>query len=235
MQELRERLLDTTPQICVERARLVTNAYRAHQADPPVLRRAKALAHVLDSMTIFIDEGEFIVGNQASSSRAAPIFPEYSTDWIEEEIDQFAHRPADAFTIHPEVKDELLNEILPYWRGKTLYDRVLATLPEVVRQAEDIGAITGRGYTTCGDGHIIVDFPTILHRGLEAVIEDAQEALRSVSPYDANELEKRPFLQAVTITCQAAIRFAARYAEEAERQAAGTAHSIRSAELEHIA
>jgi formate C-acetyltransferase len=235
VQELRERLLDTTPQICVERARLATEAYRAHEADPPVLRRAKALAHILDGMTIFIDQGELIVGNQASSPRAAPIFPEYSIDWIEEEIDQFARRPADAFTIHPKIKDELLSEILPYWRGKTLYDRVLATLPETVRQAEDIGAITGRGYTTCGDGHIIVDFPTILHRGLEGVIEDAQEALHTVSRYDAAELKKRPFLEAAIIACRAAIRFAARHAEKAERQAKGEAHSIRRKELKRIA
>jgi len=235
VRNLRERLLDTTPQICVERARLITEACRAHEADPPVLRRAMALAHILDSMTIFIDQGELIVGNQASSPRAAPIFPEYSVDWIEKEIDDFAHRPADAFLVDPKVKDELLSEILPYWRGRTLYDRVLATLPEVVRQAEEIGAITGRGYTTCGDGHIIVDFPTVLHRGLEAVIQDAQEALRSLSPYDAGEIRKHPFLEAAVVACQAALRFAARYAEEAERQAEREPHPSRREELKRIA
>ena len=235
VQKLRERLLDTTPQVCVERARLVTEAYQAHQADPPVLRRAKALAHVLDNMTIFIDQGELIVGNQASSPCAAPIFPEYSIHWIEEEIDHFANRPADVFLVCPEVKKELLEDILPYWRRKTLYDRVMATLPDYVKQAQEIGAISGRGNITSGDGHIIVDYPKVLSRGLEGVIEEAEEARRSLSLYDAAALRKRPFLEAVTIACRAAVRFGARYAEEAQRQAQREADPLRRAELERIA
>ena len=86
VQRLREKLIHTTPGVCAERARYLTEAYRQHGADPPVLRRAKALAHVLAKMTIYVDEGELLVGNQASRPRAAPIRPEYSSDWIEEEI-----------------------------------------------------------------------------------------------------------------------------------------------------
>jgi pyruvate-formate lyase len=84
---LRGNLLNTMPSVCVERARLMTEAYKAYENDPPVLRRARALAHVLQNMTIYIQPGEIIVGNQASKPRAAPIFPEYSTDWIAPEID----------------------------------------------------------------------------------------------------------------------------------------------------
>jgi len=235
VQTLRERLLDTTPRVCVERARLVTEAYRAHQADPPVLRRAKALAHVLDNMTVFIGQEELIVGNQASSPRAAPIFPEYSIHWIEEEMDHFANRPADVFLVVPEVKEELLEEILPYWRGKTLYDRVMATLPDYVKRAQEIGAISGRGNITSGDGHIIVDYPKVLRGGLEEVIEEAEDALRSLSAYDAGALRKRPFLEAAIIACGAAVRFAARYAEEAERLAQGESDPVRRSELDRIA
>jgi len=76
---LRENLLNTMPSVCVERARLVTEAYKKYESDSPVLRRARALAHVLQNMTVYIQPGEIIVGNQASAPRAAPIFPEYST------------------------------------------------------------------------------------------------------------------------------------------------------------
>jgi pyruvate-formate lyase len=138
VQRLREKLLNTTPEVCAERARYLTAAYRQHEADPPVLRRAKALAHVLDRMTIYVDEGELLVGNQASRPRAAPIFPEYSSDWIEHEIDEFAQRRADVYLVRPEVKQELLEEILPYWRGRTLYDRVMAVLPAHVKKAQEI-------------------------------------------------------------------------------------------------
>jgi pyruvate formate-lyase/glycerol dehydratase family glycyl radical enzyme len=234
VQKLRERLLDTTPQVCADRSRLVTEAYRVYQADPPVLRRAKALAHVLDNMTVFIGQGELVVGNQASSARAAPIFPEYSIHWIEEEIDHFASRSADVYLIRPEVKEELLREVLPFWQGKTLYDRVMATLPDHVKQAQEIGAISGRGNITSGDGHIIVGYPKVLSRGLEGVIEEAEEALRSLPLYEADSLRKRPFLEAAIIACRAAVRFGARYAEEAECQAAGEPDPNRRAELERI-
>jgi formate C-acetyltransferase len=147
---LRQQLLETTPQVCVERARLVTEAYRRYEADPPVLRRAKAFAHTLGQMSIYILDGELIVGNQASTPRAAPIFPECSTDWIEKEIDEFASRSADQFIVEPAVKRELITEILPFWHGRTLYDRAVATMPEPVCLAQDIGAIAGRGILPLG-------------------------------------------------------------------------------------
>lgn len=235
VQRLREKLLDTIPEVCAERARYVTGTYRQHEADPPVLRRAKGLAHVLDKMTIYVGEGELIVGNQASRPRAAPIFPEYSCDWIEKEIDEFAHRRADVYLVRPEVKKELLEEILPYWRGKTLYDRVMAVLPEHVKKSQEIGVISGRGNITSGDGHIIVDYSKLMKMGLGGVTAEADEMLNTLTPYDAIDARKRPFLEAVGIACRAAIRFAARYAEEAERQAAEERDPIRRAELKNIA
>jgi formate C-acetyltransferase len=186
-------------------------------------------------MTVFIGQGELIVGNQASSARAAPIFPEYSIHWIEEEMDDFASRSADVFVVHPEVKEQLLGEVLPYWRGKTLYDRVMSTLPDHVKQAQEIGAISGRGNITSGDGHIIVDYPRVLRLGLQGVIEEAEEALRSLPLYEADALRKRPFLESAIIACRAAVRFAARYAEKAESQAQAQPDPIRRAELERIA
>ncbi len=232
---MREELLNTTPEVCVERARYVTQAYREHEADPPVLRRAKALAHVLDNMTIFVGEGELIVGNQASRPRAAPIFPEYSIDWIEDEIDEFAQRRADVYLVRPEVKAELLETVLPYWKGKTLYDRVMAVLPEYVLKSQHMGVISGRGNITSGDGHIIVDYPKLMSAGLEGTIAEAEEAMRALSPYRAVDARKRAFYDAVGIACRAAIRFAARYADEAERQAAHQTDPVRQAELRDIA
>ena len=117
---LRERVLDTLPSVCAERGLLVTEAHKKYAADPTVLRRAKALAHVLDHMTIRIDEGELIVGNQASARRAAPLFPEYEADFLVNEVDEFAHRRADVYTVSAEVKRAIVEQIGPYWHGNTL-------------------------------------------------------------------------------------------------------------------
>jgi pyruvate formate-lyase/glycerol dehydratase family glycyl radical enzyme len=217
---LRENLLDTMPSVCVERARLVTEAYKKHGNLPPVLLRARALAHVLENMTIYIQPGELIVGNQASLPRAAPIFPEYSTDWIAPEIDEFSKRPADQFSVDPQVKRELLEDILPYWEGRTLYDRARAQIPEEVWAAQDIGVISGRGNITSGDGHIIVDIPRVINEGLESFIEQARQGLQALqTTTDTNSLRSEAFLEGAVISCQGAIRFAQRYAVEAERLA----------------
>jgi pyruvate formate-lyase/glycerol dehydratase family glycyl radical enzyme len=217
---LRENLLNTTPSVCVERARLVTEAYKKYSFLPPALLRARALAHVLENMTIYIQPGEIIVGNQASQPRAAPIFPEYSTDWIAPEIDEFGKRPADQFSVDPQVKRELLEDILPFWEGRTLYDRARSQMPDEIWAAQDIGVISGRGNITSGDGHIIVDIPRVINEGLESFIAQAEKGLQELqTATDTNSLRSEAFLKGAVIACQAAIRFAERYAEEAERLA----------------
>jgi len=232
---LRDALLDIKPSVCVERAKLVTEAYQKYENAPIVMRRARALAHTLENMTIYIQPGETIVGNQASKPRAAPIFPEYSADWIAPEIDEFAHRPADQFVVDPQVKRELLEDILPYWRNKTLYDRARLAMPQDVWTAQDIGVISGRGNITSGDGHIIADIPRVLNQGLEGVIASAREELKVVKgTTDMDVLRSTAFLEAVIVVCEAAAHFAARYADLAEKLAAETQDLEWKAELLNI-
>ena len=232
---LRERVLDTLPSVCAERGLLVTEAHKTYAADPTVLRRAKALAHVLDHMTIRIDEGELIVGNQASAPRAAPLFPEYEADFLVDEVDEFAHRRADVYTVPADVKCAILEQIGPYWHGNTLFDRAQAMRPGEVTRAEKLGAISGRGNISSGDGHIIMNIPKVLRQGLAGVLDEVRAASAAVSAYDAVDFKKRIFYQAAEISLAAAIRFARRYAAEAARQASATQVADRKAELERIA
>jgi pyruvate-formate lyase len=85
---LRERVLSTKPSVCTERARFYTQVYSENENKPVIIKRALALEKTLKEMTIFIDEGELIVGNQSSGNRAAPIFPEYAVDWLPAEMDE---------------------------------------------------------------------------------------------------------------------------------------------------
>jgi len=233
---LRERLLNTTPSLCAERGLLVTEAYEKYQADPPVLRRAKALAHTLEHMTVSIAPEEIIVGNQASAPRAAPLFPEYLVDFLENEIDEFPHRRADVFEVSPDVKAHILETIVPAWRDKTLNDRVMAIMPQDVADAQKAGVISGRGNITSGDGHIIMHIEKVINIGLEGILDEAETALANLSPYEAAEFKKRPFLEGAVITLKAAITFANRFAEEAERQATlASVSPERQAELGIIA
>jgi len=84
---LRDELIATVPRICSERARLVTRSMKETEGEPMVIRRAKALEKTLKEMTIFIRNGELIVGNQAGKLRATPVFPEFAIQFLVEELD----------------------------------------------------------------------------------------------------------------------------------------------------
>ena len=129
---IRARLLDTQPTVDTQRALLTTESYRAHEQDQVVLRRAYMLDNVLRNMSIYIDPDALLVGNQASSDRSAPIFPEYAMDWVINELDAFDKRDGDRFTITEENK-QILRDIYPYWKGRTLQDKGYAAFPERAR------------------------------------------------------------------------------------------------------
>ena len=98
---LREKSLGVTQEVCVERARYLTEEYRSNKSDHMITLRAKALKNILEKMSIFIDSGELLVGNQAGGVRAAPIFPEYTVDWIIDEIDELPKRTGDRYGSNP--------------------------------------------------------------------------------------------------------------------------------------
>ncbi len=115
VERAREQLMSISPEICPERAILITESYKQTEHLPMILRRAKALERILKLMPIYIEDDQLIVGNQAGQNRAAPIFPEYSIDWVIEELDEFHKRPGDVFTITEQAKEKL-RSIHSYWR-----------------------------------------------------------------------------------------------------------------------
>ncbi len=170
---LREKVLSTKPTVCTERARFYTEVYRDNEEQPVIIKRALALQKTLEKMTIFIDEGELIVGNQSSGHRAAPIFPEYAVDWLPEEMDELDKRPGDAFFITEEHKVEL-KEIAKWWKGKVLWDRGRALMTQELRDLQDSAIIKATGNLTSGDAHIAVDFQKILEVGLRGYFEEIE-------------------------------------------------------------
>ena len=92
IEKLKNESVNAKQYVCVERARYLTEAYIKNQSDPMILRRAKALRNVLEKITLFIEDGQLLAGNHAASLRAASIFPEYTIDWINDEIDQLDKR-----------------------------------------------------------------------------------------------------------------------------------------------
>jgi len=230
VQKVRQDLLDVMPAICPERALLITESYKQSENEPYILRKAKALEAILSNMSIFIEDGQMIVGNQASSPRAAPIFPEYSIDWVIEELDSFASRSGDVFAITEETKDKLRG-IQSFWHGKTHQDEVYANMTETNMLAQKQNVIHRGGISMSGDGHIIPHHEKVLARGFRAYQDDARQALER----DDLTQEQRDFYTATIIALEAAIQFARRFSKLAAELAESDPDSQRKAELQRVA
>lgn len=233
MRHFREELLNTHPYVCAERAVLTTESYRLHADKPIVLKRAYMLKNILEHMTIYIEPDSLLAGNQASSNRSAPVFPEYAMDWVIDELDEFEKRDGDVFYITEETKNTLRG-LAPFWEHNTTKDRGLAAFPPESRVYYDLGIIKAEGNITSGDAHIAVDYAAVMAKGLKDFERRTKEAEAKLDLTDYRQLKKYYFYEAIKIVICAVRDFAARYAKLAEKEADAAAPK-RAAELREMA
>ena len=162
---IKDGLVSIAPSICVDRARLITEAYKDCESEPVVTKRALALERILSGMPIYIEDGQLLAGNQGARPRSAPIFPEYSVSWLSEELETLNSRSGDKFESTAKDREEL-KKIFGYWQGRTLQDRAKSLQPREVLTATEMSVIEWEGNVTAGEGHITVDYRTLLHEGL---------------------------------------------------------------------
>lgn len=232
IQALRNRLIQSTPGICPERACIYTQIYQQNEHEPPILKRAKALNTYLNQVSLSLNEDELIPGWQSSHARFAPIFPEYSWKWVYEELDRFEQRHYDRFTISTKAKEEL-RSLLPWWEGRTVYEAIMARQPQFVLDSSKIGAISWTGQATSGEGHMVVDYPMALEHGFHGILERASGLKSSVA--DDNEKQvKMDFYQSVEITFEGVISYLQRLARLVQEKAE-LASDSRKEELRQLA
>lgn len=231
---LKNKSINAVQKVCVQRARYLTEAYMEHVSEPMIKRRAYAFRNVLNKIDLFIEDGQLLAGNQAASLRAASIFPEYSVNWIFEEIDQLDKRPGDRFLVDNHTREELL-QIAEWWKGKTLEDRCQATLPEEVKDAYQMHVLSASGNMTSGDGHIMLDFEKLLHVGAQGIIDEARDCLNALDLSQPSSHHKRIFYESVIIAYEGMIEYAQRYADLAKSLASEEKDQTRRSELLAIA
>ena len=232
--KLREKVLSTKPSICTERARYYTEVYDRNEEKPLIIRRALALRETLENMTIFIDDGELIVGNHSSKIKAAPFFPEYAVGWMVDELDSFEKRSGDAFYPTEEVKREI-RELSAYWEGKTTVEKSYALMPEKYREIHDSGIIRAEGNMTSGDAHIAVSDEKILKIGLTGYIEEVRKYRAGLNLAFYEDLKKEQFYKAVEIALGAFRTFIRRFADLASEMSLTEKDPARKKELDTIA
>ena len=231
--KLVEALYANMPVIESARAKLLTESYKATEGEPMVTRRAEAFAHILRNIPIIIRDNELIVGSSTIAPRGCQTFPEFSFQWLEDELDTVETRSADPFYIAEETKQEL-REVHKYWKGKTSSELATSYMdPEAIKAIEH-NIFTPGNYFYNGVGHVTVKYGEVLAIGYKGIIDKAQAELDKCQVGDANYVTKSHFLNAVILSCQAAIEYAERYAELASQMAAECTDPVRKQELLQI-
>lgn len=233
MKEFREEVLDEKPYIDAQRAILATLAYKENLNQPRVMVRAKMLEKVLDNMSIYIEDKSLLAGNQATKNRNAPIFPEYTMEFVMNELDQFEKRDGDIFYITEKTKEQL-REIAPFWQNNNLRARGEALLPEEVRVFMETGVFGMEGKLNAGDAHLAVNYERILKDGLRGYEKRVKEYKAALDLTNPDNVDKYCFYNAVLIVLKAVRNFANRYSVLAKDLAEKELNQERKNELLEI-
>jgi len=245
LEALKQKYLESKPHLDAERAVLLTKAYRENEDKPVIIKSAKGLEKILKEMSIQIHPGELIVGDIAKTPRSVNIFPEVCGGWLEKELETLSSRSWDPLIVREEDKRLLREEVFPYWRGKSVDERVFAALPKETKELcyadpeayppAGTAILQNRNQTTSYVGNVDPSYKNVLQKGFHGIIEDTRKRLKHLDPAKPEDLEKIRFLEAVMITSQAAIEFGNRYSKEAERLAKLENDPQRKEELQKIA
>ncbi len=231
---LRRQSLDTSPSISGERARLMTEFYAANDGrySVPVMR-ARAFHHLCQHKTIYLGEDELIVGERGPRPKAVPTFPELTCHSVED-LKILNSRPKTWYRVDDETVRLYEEEIIPYWRGRSMRDRMFEELPPEWKDAYNAGLFT-EFMEQRAPGHTVLD-GKIYSKGMLDFKADIARAAASLDFLnDPEAYEKREALKSFDISCDALILFAERHAALARERATKEARPARRAELMRIA
>jgi len=232
--KLRRESLDLEPRICMERALLETEAYKKHEGcvSAPELR-ALAFLHIMRNRTLWIGEGELIVGEKGSGPQAAPSFPEICCHTLED-LNVMNQRELIFFRVSPEDMQAQEEKIIPYWKGRALRNRILDAMTPEWKSCYAAGIFT-EFMEQRGPGHT-VGSRNIYNKGF---LDHKREILETLSRLDyrcdPEAAQKREQLNAMSICCDAIITLGERYAAYARQLALTETDLTRRAELLQIA
>jgi formate C-acetyltransferase len=235
VRRLRQEILTTPWEVCIERARCFTDVYQESAEEPIELRRALAFRKTLEETSIQICDGELLVGHRTSKRVGSPLFPEVKPAWIEAELDLFSTRELQQFHVSDRDKATLRSEVLPFWRGRGARERFSALISPEAENALGTGAFFLEHEFANGVGHCSPNYQMLVELGLNGVEREIEEHMGRLDVTTRDGMKKRSFLRAASIACDGMIRFAARYGELASQMAREEGDPKRRQELSKIA
>lgn len=202
IQSIKDSLFKNNREVSIERAMLIKESYQQNEDKPVIIKRALAYQHILENHLIDLDDNDLLVGVRSIKPRAGVISPEMSPYWIKEEIDDFSTRDQDKFDLSSIDKEIYLNEIHPYFVGKSLKDYYDKEVEDDIVKAQSTG-IFAINQTDKGQGHIIPDYQMLLENGYDKLIDDVTKLIDSNPSND--------FYQASLICLKASKEYINRY------------------------
>lgn len=234
IQMLREESESTEPSISVERATLVTEAYKEHadKASIPMLR-ALVFKHLMENKTICINDGELIVGERGTGPQATPTYPELCCHTLED-FSVIAERKKISFAVSEEARKIQQDEIIPYWRGRSMREKIFERMSSKWHDCYEAGIFTefmeqrAPGHTVAGD--------KIYNMGMLDLIKQIEHRMNLIDfVAETDAFDKSEQLKAMALCAESLITYAKRHAEKAREMAAAEPDLARKEELLNIA
>jgi pyruvate formate-lyase/glycerol dehydratase family glycyl radical enzyme len=235
IKQLRKQTLTAKPYISIERAVLLTKFYQSKEADKVSVPVARALAfkYILENKSLYIGEHELIVGERGPKPKATPTYPELCTHSLKD-LDILANREKISFRVSEETKKVYRDEIIPFWQGRSIRDRIFSEMDKEWKDAYQSGVFT-EFMEQRAPGHTVLD-DKIYHKGLRDFQKEIRKEIKSLDfQADSEALAKREQLKAMDIAAEALIQFALRYSEKAAELAKVEKDARRREELQSIA
>lgn len=240
---LKEVQTQRRPIIDVERAKYFTESMKQTEGQPLILRWAKAMKHIAENITVYIDKDNLLVGRAGCPGRYGILYPELDGDFLDLAVKELPKRVESPFNISEEDVRIVVEEIAPYWKGETYHEALAKALPEdTLKLTYDPENVLFSRYivneTSSFRSSIqwVHDYEKVLKIGFKGIMEGAEKQLAELDPFSpVDNMEKRPYLEAIIIECEAIILWAKRHAKLAAEMAEKETVPQRKQELQIIA
>ncbi len=232
---LKERMLSFKPEVDLEPAKILTEGFQEAAGLPVVLCKAHAFRKQCAEKTIFINEGELIIGSSGSKTRCGIISADGSWAVLAEELDTISTRPCDPFILREEDRNTFLEVIQPYWKGRSTREMWNRQIPDDVKILQDNGAILVDSKGSRGFGEVTAGYKWLLEVGVKGILEKIRERKAKLDIAIPGDYEKEVYLSGLEKAAEGLVILANRHAEEAEKQAAVEKDPKRKKELETMA
>ena len=235
IKKLRTQSRKAVPYLSLERASLITEFFKtgaAHKFSAPIAR-AKAFKYLLENKKICINKGELIVGERGPEPKATSTYPEVCSHSLED-LEILNSRKKISFKVSEETRQKTEEKIIPFWRGKSIRDKIFTQVDQEWIDAYDSGIFT-EFMEQRAPGHT-VGGKNIWKKGFLDFKQEIKESIEKLDFYnDPDAFHKREQLRAMDIAADAIITFANKYAQKMLQLAETESNPARKEELKKIA